>query len=762
MVDALPLAGLQGRVPLPRTRLIGRDVELASANELLLDDATPLLTLTGPGGVGKSRLALAIAGDVAAHFVDGVAWVDLAPSHDLALVPMTVARSLGVNPTSDRPVADELVRHLRPRQMLLMLDNCEHVLAGAGDLAAYLLAACPALQVLTTSRAPLHIRGEQVLPVEPLPLPSSKRPSLEILAQNDAVSLFVERARAVRPTFSLSDTNATTVAEICRALDGLPLAIELAAARTTILAPEALLAEMTHRLSVLCDGPRDAPTRQQTIAATIAWSYDLLAPEDQALFRRLTVFSGGATLDAVKSVTSDGQRSPRDIVHSLSASVDHSLVYRIERDGQPRFTTLETIREFGSERLVESGEETETRDRHAAYFCHVVESLQASVAIFLPEAQDILDQLETEYPNLRAALTWLRERGDVSRLVELSSDLVWFWARRGRRPEGREWLAWGLAQNAGISDSARAAGQLVYAGFLSDCTEALSLCEECLRYYRARGDVPRIALACEKAASIALRLDDTALADRYIDEAMTALDDLRETPWAARAASHVLWYRGVLAKDQGDLPGAKRHLLELIARQRAIAEESGQEQSYACWPLLTLGSIEHCEGALAAALELYRAALDHAWRFGEAACSVISLARIAGILAYVGRWQEAAGLFGATEALCEKAGYTFTGRIWDLTRAFGLPQPWQGAEDFTGEAAVMWEATLRRSPDPPPPLPDAACRWRTQSPMRSRSTSHRHQPLSRLRSWPDCNQVPRQLWHSPRASTKCWRCCASG
>jgi non-specific serine/threonine protein kinase len=382
----------------------------------------------------------------------------------------------------------------------------------------------------------------------------------------------------------------------------------------------------------------------------------------------------------------------------------------MDRGEEPRFAMLETIREFGLARLIACGEEAETRDRHAAYFGWLVESIGAPVAVFLPDERQILDRLEIEYPNLRAALSWLRELGDVPRLLEFSGTLFWFWVRRGRRTEGREWLAWGLAQDARTTAPARTAGQFAYAGLVSDCAQALALCEECLRAYRARGDVPRIALAAERAATRALILGDEDRADRYITEALTALDDLREAPWAERVASQVLWHRSVLAKDRGDVPEAKRRLLALIARQRAIAEASGRAESSACWPLLTLGAIAHGEGSPAVALEHYRASLDHAWHFAERACSICALMRIAGVLAGVGRWQEAAGLFGAAEVYCDKAGYDF-GHNFDVIRASGLPQPWQGEAEFPSQPTVTRAETPRHASEPPPlPDPDAAAR----------------------------------------------------
>jgi predicted ATPase/DNA-binding CsgD family transcriptional regulator len=714
MADALPLGRLDA--PLHRTRLIGRESELGRAQRWLIDDAVPLLTVTGPGGVGKTRLAVAIAGDIGKHFADGVAWIDLAPVRDPTHVPVTAAAALGITPRPDLPVVEDLALHLRSRQVLLLFDNCEHVLAGAAGFVADLLRRCPVIQILASSRAPLRVRGEQVLPVEPLPLPTSDAVALSAVEENEAVQLFVERAQAVRPSFQLTAANAPTVTAICRALDGLPLAIELAAARTTILSPEALLAQMTHRLSILRDGPRDAPTRQQTIDAAIGWSYDLLTPADQALFRRLTVFSGGFTLEAARAVASD-LPGCHNIFSGLSALVDHSLVYRLDRGEAPRFTTLETIREFGLARLAEAGDEVAARTRHAAYFLELVESLDAWVAAYLPDAQEILDHLETELPNLRAALAWQRETGNSSGLVRLAAGLTFLWQLRGHLREGREWLEWGLARSGDLTPSERADGQLALATILQMLegpAAALPPCEASLQTFQACDDPPRIARAYQQAAAISLPLNDAERTTCYIDAALTALAALENAPWAERAACHVLWIRGIQAKDLGDFAGAERHLQELIARQLTIASASGKEQPHACGPFLTLGSIQHCQNDLATALVTYQAALDRAWRFHIASVTAVTTARIAGLMAAHGRWQEAAWMFGATEAYCDKIGYDFASNVWTLTRSFGLPQPWQGETAFTGQAAMMWGATVRRLPNGLPPLPEpdaAATLW---------------------------------------------------
>jgi non-specific serine/threonine protein kinase len=395
----------------------------------------------------------------------------------------------------------------------------------------------------------------------------------------------------------------------------------------------------------------------------------------------------------------------------LSVLVDHSIVQPRAGDGAPRFTMLQTIQAFGRDRLVALGEEATARQSHAEYVHRAVLALEPWLLPHLPDSDRILGQLEVEYPNLRAALIWCQETGDAEGLLELAGALAWFWVLRGHALEGQVWLNWGLDHANPIPESIRARSQYALsciASFQRNQAITLALAEESARYFSAAGAAPMLARAYELAASASIQVGGSAEAARLIDRALATLRSLKTKPWAQRAYSHVMFQRGVLAKDAGDLAASARILREVIERQRELVETSGQEYPYACLPHLAIGAVHQIEGEAAAALSHYQRSLSLAWRFHVAICVAQTVTRIAGMLAAIGRWQEAAWMLGATEAYAETHGFEFTDRVWMLTRAFGLPQPWQGPEDFVGQPADIRAEIHRRSLSPLPPLPDPA------------------------------------------------------
>jgi predicted ATPase/DNA-binding CsgD family transcriptional regulator len=661
-VPLAPLAepGGSARLPQPLTPLVGRVDELVAVTTLLRGGNVRLVTLTGPGGVGKTRLAIAAASAVAekSTFADGVAFVALAAIRDPDLVVPTVARALGLREAPERSMGATLATYLRDRRFLLVLDNLEQVPDAASELAE-LLQACPELRVLATSRAPLRVYGEQVFPVKPLAVPATDQVlPLSEVEQVEAVALFVQRAQAVRPDFELSAEHAPAIAEICRRLDGLPLAIELAAPKIRLLSPGALLARLAPAggsrattLPLLEGGPRDQPDRLRTMRNAVAWSHDLLAPAEQALFRRLAVFAGGWTLEAADEVSAVAELG-LDIFAGISSLVEQSLVHRVGPDDAARFGMLEPIREYALERLVDAGEEPSTRERHAAW-CQELADWCWTVLAREPTPRGWQHRIDPERDNLRAALAWLAQTGSAEASLRLAGALFVYWFQRGSLSEGRRWLEQALAIDPEAPAALRAPA-LTNAAWLShhqgNNAYARSLLEQGLALYRAIEDRWGIAEALFMLGAVAEDLGDRELAAPLMEQACAlyeAVDDPANHAYACQ-------YLGKVAFGRGDFVRAGEYGEEALRRAQAL-----DDATLTGLALEVLGLVAHAQGDLVRAAASMAESLSRCREGASAPCLVHAVADASIVAMARGEPDVAARLFGAAETACLAFGYRF-------------------------------------------------------------------------------------------------------
>jgi predicted ATPase/class 3 adenylate cyclase len=529
-LDARP-----NNLPLQLTSFVGREEEIAEVERLL--DQSRLLTLTGPGGSGKSRLALQVAAGLLPRYRDGCFFVDLSAVIDPALVPAAVANALGVPEAAERPVLDQVKDHLRHRELLQVVDNFEQV-AEAAPVIEELLGAAPKLRAIVTSRIVLSLRGEQEYAVPPLQVPDGGRRPLEpaALVEVEAVQLFAERARAASPRFTLTEVNAPVVAAITARLDGLPLAIELAATRTKVLTPEQILSRLTQRLAILSSGSRSLPERQRTLRAAIAWSYDLLDPVERRLFGRLSVFAGGWTFESAEAVC-DPLELGLDALDGLTSLVDKSLVRRAEPPGQPpRFSMLETIREFGHEQLEAAGDLEPVRRRHADHFLGL--AVEVEPHLTGDDQGTWLERCDQEHANIRAALRWAIDHGQAGPAQTAAGALWRFWHQRGHLAEGRRWLQEVLAMPSGRAPTAARAKALAGAGGIAwwtDRSASRAFYEEALAIERELGAPARLAEALYNQAFVAGADGDQETATRLLEESLELCRRVGDEPGAARA-----------------------------------------------------------------------------------------------------------------------------------------------------------------------------------------------------------------------------------